>query len=364
MEEVSDPVFKPNVIVIMSEAFWDVNKLGVSFSKNPIPFFDRLRKESIHGDLFVPVFGGGTANSEFEVLTGMTLKNYPSDWYVVYRDALDLPTPSLASIFSELGYETLALHPYYPWYYRRNEVYPLLGFNHFISIEDILEPPMVGPFVSDGYVTDQLIEMIESNDKPIFNFTVTMQNHGPYNDNRFQDDPNRSIEVLDSLSDDVKQMIETYAQGLYYSDAELKRLVTYLRHSKEPTVLMFFGDHLPMLGDDYLAYRETGYLSDQTADVLKDDPVVMSVPYVLWANYPFEPEAKPLMNASFITPQILHMAKVPLPAYLGAVELLSNEAPLIQRTGYFDEFGVFHNADSENYQRIRAFYHTLQEMIR
>lgn len=353
---------KPNIVVIMSEAFWDINQLDVELSRNPISFFDQLKKESISGELIVPVFGGGTANTEYEVLTGMTLKNYPWDWHVVYRESMDEPTPSLASILSEYGYETIALHPYYPWYYRRDEVYPMLGFHQFISIENMEDAQQIGPFVSDAYVTDLIIDLIEDNEKPIFNFTVTMQNHGPYHNERFADDSEEKINVLTPINDEASDLLACYAQGLYYSDLELKRLIDYLSVWDEPTLLVFFGDHLPMLGEDFLVYREAGFIGDESADVLKDEVKMMSVPYLVWANYPIDLESKEPMNASFLTPLILKTAGFPAPDYLNLVELLSHQAPVILRKGFWDDEYNFYDASTEEYALVRALYNAIQEM--
>ena len=97
---------KPNVIIIQSEAFWDINKMALEISENPIKYFDALKAESIHGEMYVPVVGGGTSNTEFEILTGMTLKNFSSDWFMVYPNEIKSPIPSLATIL-----ETAAIKP-------------------------------------------------------------------------------------------------------------------------------------------------------------------------------------------------------------------------------------------------------------
>jgi len=349
----------PNVIIIMSESFWDVNQLDADFSPNPIQTFDRLKEEGIHGEVYTPVFGGGTANMEFEVLTGISLKTYPADWHMVYRNDIDGPLPSLASIFREQGYYTDALHPYHHWYYRRDEVYPYMGFDRFTAIEEMDESKTLGPFVSDDYLTDEIIKRIDETEEPIFNFTVTMQNHGPYRELR--NEP--VIDIKHNLTDKQEITLQTYADGLYYSDQALKKLVDYLKTSDEPTLLLFFGDHLPMLGDNYSLYRELGYIGKETPEELQDDLRLYSVPYVLWANYDLDEEELPLKNATSLPLLILEQAGMEKPLHLQVVEEIHQRAPLIQNTGYTDGTGMFHEKESEAYQEIIELYRTLKNQI-
>ncbi len=349
----------PNVIIIMSESFWDINLLDTEFSPNPIQNFEDLKEESIHGEAYVPVFGGGTANTEFEVLTGISLKTYPADWHMVYRNDIDGPTPSLASIFQEQGYHTDALHPYHHWYYRRHEVYPYLGFDKFTALEDLDDSQTLGPFISDDYITDEIIKRIEESEKPIFNFTVTMQNHGPYNELR--NEP--VIDFKHNLDNREETMLQTYADGLYYSDQALKKLVDYLKTSDEPTLLLFFGDHLPMLGNNYSLYRELGYIGEENPQELQDDLRLYTVPYVLWANYSLEEKELPLKNATALSHLILEQAGMEKPPYLQMVEEIHDRAPVILNTEYIDGDGKHHDRESREYQEIIELYRTLKNQI-
>ncbi len=349
----------PNVIILMSEAFWDINLLDADFTPNPIENFENLKEESLHGEVYVPVFGGGTANTEFEVLTGISLKTFPADWHIVYRHDIHEPMPSLASIFREEGYRTEALHPYHHWYYRRDEVFPHLGFDHFTALKDLEEPPTLGPFVSDEYLTDLLIEQLEESEEPLFNYTLTMQNHAPYHEQR--NEP--VIDFEHSLNQRQETMLQTYADGLYYSDQALKRLVDYLRDSDEPTLLLFFGDHLPMFGNNYDLYREMGYIGDETLEELQDDLRLHTVPYILWANYPIETEEQPLQNATILPLLVLEQAGVEPPPHLQLVKEFHERAPVIQNHHYTDSDGSEHERDSEEYQEIIELYRSLRNQL-
>jgi phosphoglycerol transferase MdoB-like AlkP superfamily enzyme len=346
---------QPNVIVIQSEAFWDVNKLDVKYNKNPIPNFEALRKESRYGELYVPVVGGGTSNTEYEILTGMTLKNYSNDWYMVYPNEIKQPMVSLASIFKKQGYTTTGIHPYQSWYYNRTAVYEHLGFDMFKTIEFMNDPEIIGAYMSDRYTTDLIIDAIETNDKPLFNFTVTMQNHGPYGNHRFTSDQ-FDIDIKTKLTDSTRYFLSNYVQGLYMADVELERLVNYLRESEEPTILVFYGDHLPMLGEDYQTYREVEYVGNEDNYLLQNDLRMMAVPYLIWSNFDDTSEALPTMNASFITSKILEEAQVEMPDYLKVLAIAREKMPL-----YFREFGIDSNGtkvekDSPQFMNIKSLY--------
>lgn len=351
---------KPNVIIIQSEAFWDINKMGLKISENPLKHFEALKDESIHGEMYVPVIGGGTSNTEFEILTGMTLKNFSSDWYMVYPNEIKSPIPSLATIFRNQGYESIAIHPYMSWYYNRVGVYRDMGFNTFKSIEYMDQPELYGCYTSDKYITDEIIKTIENTEAPVFNMTVTMQNHGPYGNFRFEDDQ-INVHVETKLSDDSNYFLKNYVQGLYYTDIELNRLVNYLKKSDEPTVILFYGDHLPMLGDDYLAYRESGYIGYESSSELQQDLRIMAVPYVLWSNYSQTEEAKEPMNASFMSAFLLEKLGLEMPNYMKEVATISKEMPLILRTYAINGEGEKVKPSDEAYKLIMAKYHLLYE---
>jgi phosphoglycerol transferase MdoB-like AlkP superfamily enzyme len=354
---------QPNVIVIQSEAFWDINKLGVKFNKNPIPNFEALRKESRYGELYVPVVGGGTSNTEYEILTGMTLKNYSNDWYMVYPNEINKPMVSLASIFKNQGYTTTGIHPYQSWYYNRTAVYEHLGFDTFKTIEYMNDPEIIGAYMSDRYTTDLIIDAIETTETPLFNFTVTMQNHGPYGNHRFSSDQ-FDIDIKTKLTDSTRYFLANYVQGLYMADIQLERLVNYLRESEEPTILVFYGDHLPMLGEDYQTYREVDYVGDEDNYLLQNDLRMMAVPYLIWSNFDDTSEELPTMNASFITSLILEEAQVEMPDYLKVLAIAREKMPLYFREFGYDSNGTKVEKDSPQFMNIKSLYVSIFDKLK
>lgn len=279
--------------------------------------------------------------------------------HIVYRNEIYGPVPSLASIFKEEGYRTEALHPYHHWYYRRDEVFPHLGFDNFTALKDLDDPQTLGPFVSDDYLTDVLINQLEESEEPIFNYTLTMQNHAPFHEQR--NEP--VIDFDHNLNARQASMLQTYADGLHYSDQALKRLVNYLRESDEPTLLLFFGDHLPMFGNNFDLYREMGYVGDETLEELQDDLRLHTVPYILWANYSLEEEELPLQNATSLPLLVLEQAGVEKPLHLQLVEEIHDRAPLIQNNHYTDADGNRYKRESEEYQEIIEMYRALRNQL-
>lgn len=356
--------FQPNVIIIQSEAFWDINKLGINFSQNPIENFELLREESLYGEAYVPVFGGGTSNTEYELLTGLSLKNYGHDWFTVFKNEIKSPTLSLASIFRTQGYHTLGIHPYMSWYYNRLEVYKHLGFDTFMSIEFMNQPEILGAYVSDAYTTDLIIDAIEATESPLFSFVVTMQNHGPYGNHRFTDDE-LDVVIEDEISHPNRYFLRNYTQGLYLSDLELKRLVAYLRTSDEPTIVLFYGDHLPMLGEDYSAYRELNYVGNETNEVLQNDLRTTTVPYILWSNFDRTSKALPTMNISYLTSLVLEKAGAKMPDYLKALWGMHETVPVYFRFKGFDLEGNILTVEDQTFKDIKAlqylYYSELKE---
>ena len=233
-----------------------------------------------------------------------------------------------------------------------------MGFNMFKSIEYMDQPELYGCYTSDKYITDEIIKMIEETEEPVFNITVTMQNHGPYGNFRFEEDQ-INVHVQTELSYDSNYFLKNYVQGLYYTDIELNRLVKYLKRSDEPTVILFYGDHLPMLGDDYLAYRESGYIGYESSRELQQDLKMMAVPYILWSNYSRVEEVKEPMNASFMSAFLLEKLGLEMPNYMKVVSNISKEMPLILRSYGVNSTGKKVSPSDDTYKVELAKYYLL-----
>ncbi len=283
-EVSSDKKIKPNIIAIQNEAWWDSSLIpNASFSKDPLKHTREIMKEGKGGLLVSPVYAGGTCMPEFEFLTGFTTRYLPAGVYP-YIQSITSPTPSLASVCLENGYKTIAYHPYKENFYGRNKAYPLMGFEDFIGVDDLENPEYRGWYVSDMQLTNDIIKMYEEKeDKKLFVFGISMQNHGDYAKQRYD---TYDIEVnSDVLAENDLQGLRDFTQGVYDSDIALKKLVDYFRNVSEPTLIVMYGDHLPLLGTDGSTYQDGGFVEKKSSFNYSEFEQLYKTPYVVWANY-------------------------------------------------------------------------------
>lgn len=320
------PALRPNIIVVMDEAFWDPTKMGtLGFSSEPLPAIRALEKTNALGALVSPEFGGNTANVEFEVLTGFSTSFLPKG-SVAYQQYIKKPLPSLASLLRGSGYRSIAIHPYDKWYWNRDQVYKYLGFEQFISKSEFSRPEYRGFFISDQEVARRIISETDKATKPVFIFAVTMQNHGAYNDNRYK---TTKIRVRGDLSPESRHVLENYTQGAADADQSLRLLIKHYEQVKQPTMLIFFGDHLPYLGKNYQAYLEAKYISTGQEDLwgLAEYRRMRTVPLVVWSNYTtVTPPARPV-SASFLGPLLLQTAGIKEPLYYRYLQGFQQKSP-------------------------------------
>ncbi|TGE36316.1 LTA synthase family protein [Desulfosporosinus fructosivorans] len=277
----TDPDFKPNIIFVMSEAFWDPTLMkNVSFNQDPMPFFRSLQKSQTSGTMLSPVYGGGTANTEFEVLTGFSTQFLPNG-AIPYAQYVNKPIEALPTILQRQGYATSAIHTYDNWFYNRNNVYKDLGFDKFISKEYFNSPEYKGSYIRDTELTKKILEEVKATDKSDFIYATSMQAHGPYSSTP---NPENQIKVSGSnLSPASQAILENYSNTVADVDQSLKQLIEGLEQSGEPTEVIFYGDHLPMLGDDYSVYKEAGFIKGDNS--YQENIDLHSVPFVTWNNF-------------------------------------------------------------------------------
>lgn len=300
----SDPI---SVIIYMMEAFWDPQRLNITFNRDPIPVFHQLQQEGMTGNLVVPVFGGGTANTEFEVLTGMSNYFQPSD-LISYVDSVKSPVPSLAWLFESKGYRAVAAHNYNPTFYQRYRAYPFLGFEHFYSLEEMGHYHMRRGYPTDEVLVNELTEILADSQSPQFIHAVTMESHGPFSMAK-----EGSIAVIKSnLPQYQKNQVETYANSISYADQSLGQLIRVLSKLKRRVVLLAFGDHLPALGTNYSVYYDADYISSSDPNhwSVKEWQKMRSTPLAVWSNFPQKHQELGALSANCMAPLILKIAGV------------------------------------------------------
>ena len=352
---------QPNIIIIMNESFWDMDQLpNIKMQPNPYDYFETLKKESIHGRLEVPVFAGGTSNTEFEVLSSISTHMY-EEGLMVYNNEIQGPVISLASILRLQGYHSVGLHPFWGWYYNRNLLYSYLGFNEFITDEYINDSTLKGYYISDDTSTNVVIEQIEKTEEPLFLFNVTMENHGPYDDGRYDNIPLDLVVTGKNLDEESQLLVDVYGQGIYDAVASLEKLINYLETSDEETVVLFFGDHLPLMGSDYKVYRDTGYL-DENDDYVDKYVQMRTTPFILWSNMTKNEEDLGIIDASFIGPYLLDRYQLEMPNYY------QHHLETLQTTPYINPVYLNHEgnnlfSESEIYQSISSPMVAIQKDI-
>lgn len=337
---------KPNVIVVLSEAFWDPTVIkGVEFSRDPIPFFHKLQQTGTSGTMLSPQYGGGTANVEFEVLTGNSMRFLPQG-SIAYNQFLTNEVDSLASIYARQGYTSTAISPFYNWYFNSNKIYKYFGFSKYIPIE-YFKPNYSGPYIADSEVAANIIHATEQSDGPDFVFANTMENHFHFFPGKF---PRNTIGVTGNMSPSSKGMLETLAQGISASDKMLKELVEYYEKKGEPTIIAFWGDHLPALGDDYATYIDTKYISG------KDDPDFLkkmyTVPLVVWNNFDHEHKDTLNISPSFLGPYLIELSKQQGSYYTDYLSQLSKKIPVIPPKDHYEAMNI-NEKDLKDYETLQ-----------
>ena len=288
--------FRPDVIFLMSEAFWDITNIGALVFDgtdgigDPIPNFHELEKSCVTGELFTEVYGGGTDTTEFNVLTGHSVANFGTDVASAYKLLIRNKTDSIARAFTGNGYSAVALHPGLPWFYNRQNVYPWMGFEEFINVGSFDQAlDKSGNYISDFAMTEKLIETYErytgGTGKPFFCFAVSIQNHGPYDAGYMYGKIPTNYHAAPGVELSTKSdyAITNYVRGASDADFELGRLVSYLEGVGRPVVLVFFGDHLPGLGSNFAAYKELGYPIGYDGG-FEEKANIFRERYIIWAN--------------------------------------------------------------------------------
>ena len=260
----------PNIVFVQLESFFDARYMrNIEIEDNTIPYFSHLKKNYPSGLLSVPAIGAGTANTEFEILTGMNLNHFGVGEYPYMTIVDTTSSESIASVLGSIGYETHAIHNNNATFYDRNIVYNNLGFDSFTSLEymDNVELNPRG-WAKDAVLIDEIMKALNSTEAKDFVFAVSVQPHGKYPAAPLEDAP---IIATSGFTDKARQNgFEYYLGQLRECDAFVGKLTRELLRFSEPTVVVFYGDHLPSF---QIQQEELSCGTTQTTE------------YVLWANF-------------------------------------------------------------------------------
>lgn len=332
---------QPNVIVVMDEAFADlsiINELGCGYS-GPEFWNTGMSDSLLSGAMYTSVLGTGTCNTEFEFLTNAAML-FVGDGKLVYPmyDLSNIDT--LPRQFKKLGYACTAMHPNLASNWSRDRVYPEMGFDQFLSIDDFEGAPSFHSGVTDAATFDKCLEVLESGNTPQFIFAVTMQNHSAYTQGNIPAPQLTSYEPEGAGTAEDAAQLNEYLSCIDATDADLRAFVEELRGIDKPTVLVFFGDHQPFVSQVY----NDAYFTGET-DVAHAARIYQTS-YRIWANYDVagsdQVDLKSDLSAPVLGAEMMNIIGVPLTDYQKAMLAYRSNVPLTYAYGYMAPDGVWY----------------------
>lgn len=268
---------KPNIVMIFSESFWNIDDMKeVRFDQPVASNFEQLKQKGILVDMISPSYGGISSNVEYEMLTGSSIKFFSSGYIPYMQLYIDDKYNKAPSVIQELkrnGYKTHITSTWESSLFNCKSVYGYFGVDVTEYKEDLKDSYKKGGRISDAYVAERLIQELKEKpkDEKLFTMILTAQAHMPFNFDKYED---YDISIVDSkLDPEEEDTIRSYAQGVYDADKQLKEVYDFIQTYEEPTILIFYGDHLPYLktekGEDITKKLEYFNTGDSTEDLYR-----------------------------------------------------------------------------------------------
>ena len=343
---------KPTVIVVMNEAFSNMEVLGPLNQGDILSNLKSMEKDPgtvEYGYSYVSTIGGGTSITEYEFLTGNSKAASPR--IIPYMSLNFSGIPNLAETMEGYGYRTIAMHPALDVNWKRNIVYRNMGFDEFLSIDDYKGYDLYPRWdiVSDQGDYEKLVDVYESLEEPAFLFNVTIQNHGGYATQEFLD---AGITLVDEIEDFQDDSAQAYLSTLRDSDDALGWLLNYFRNADQPVLLCFFGDHQPGLSSTfYDSLKADGETNDDS--VLSLEEKSYAVPYFIWTNFDVEPLDKAAndgmnyLSENWLGNHVLYYATGELTDRNAFLRHVEERIPILNLLGYKGDDGNWHEFDEE-----------------
>lgn len=267
----------PNILFLQLESFIDPTLVeGFTYSKDPMPNFRKLMKEYSSGYLTVPSVGAGTANTEFESMTGISVKFFGPGEYPYKSILLEKTCESIPFDLKNIGYSTHAIHNHRGAFYGRNKVFPNLGFDTFTSLEYMNNVVRTAKnWAKDGLLTDEIIDAMKSTESRDYIYTISVQGHGKYPTEQLLENP--EITVTEAPTEEQRWQYEYYVNQVYEMDLFVKELTDRLSQFDEDVVLVMYGDHLPAL--------------EMTEESMKNGEL-FDTQYIIWNNFGLKKQDK------------------------------------------------------------------------
>lgn len=329
-KETDDDFIKPNVIVVMSEAFADFRKFDeLNLDTDAYDSYDEVAEEGFKGTAIVPTFASFTVRTEFELLFGLPVKSL-NDPNMPQRMLLDREQPTIVQCYDDLGYSTAYVHPFLSSFYSRNRVYSNFGFDTMIFDDSFTVPvEYEGTYISDETVFNQIEKLIKETDKPLYVHTTTMQNHQPYSD-----------------GDNTDEELANYLSKIKITSDAFKKFTEHLSEIDEPTVVLMVGDHFPSFKAENSAYDKINITADNCSSVYEQS-------YVVWSNYITDYSSMPDEKIStFYLPYVMYnLIDAPKDTFIQAMTDKMQSLP-IYSTQYDSDIRHDEELDVLTYDRI------------
>ena len=352
-------IIPANIIVIMNEAWADLGYAGdLRTNIDPMPYYHSMEENTIKGHTLVCITGGGTAKTEYEFLTGNSVKRFPG--MVPYVSYFTHDQFSLVTTLQQQGYRALAMHPYKASNWNRPSAYQLMHFEEFITEKDFDEDAeRIRSFITDRANYEKIIETVEEKenaDDPLFLFDITMQNHGGYKNNSYNGDVYfEDYEGEEGDSDAVNR----YLSLSKVTDNALMYLIEYFRGVEEPTLILMFGDHYPSLPDS-ITENLSGVPFEELS--LEEQQRYYATPFFIWANYDIPEADDVLTSTNYLGTLMLEQTGLKGAPYNAYLDGLMEKMPALNHMGYLSAEGEYSSWDDaeEPYSTLEWEYECLQ----
>ena len=366
----------PNIIAVMGEAFYDIDRIpGIEFNEgyDPLSNLNRIREKAYFGRIVTNVFGGGTANTEFSFLTGHSMPVMPelSSPYSYY---IRHDTFSLARVLEKYGYATMAFHPGESWFYNRVNVYRFFGFDSIYFKKDM---DLENVEINHGYISDQdtaefilekFREQLEREPgRPFFQFTVDIDNHGPYSKKDIGYP--QILKKSKGMDESTYNILNNYLNGLMRCDKALGWLADSIMEMDEPIIFVYFADHLPWLGENDVGYKALGFDIDPDG-TLEEYLNKYETPYFILINKAAKElltengiQVKrgqgPQISVNYLATELLEAAGLDGGSYFNYLSELKKEIPVIS-SRFIKEKEQFTEEPSQDTKDMLETYGMLQ----
>lgn len=343
-----------NVIVIMNESFADLSEVcdnsgsetKLETDKEVLPYWNSIEsgiftdedgniETFIKGNALSSVYGGNTANSEYEFLSGSSMAFAPEGSVLYNGKITEDNSYTLVDFFNDAGYKTVGIHPENPGNWSRNSVYKYFGFDEIYFKSDfkgLSKEDYYRGHVSDKAVYDKIIDMYETKEdgEKLFTFAVTMMNHGGYDHASFE--PTINVEGDNIASE--------YLSSVNRADQDLKYLMDYFSTVEEETLIVFFGDHQPTMQSSFTSL----YMGINGLSTVEDMQRMYTIPYMFWSNFEMNSDInESLTSINYLSTEMLDICGVRKSVFFEAIDNIREVIPAINAFGWYDNEGTFHD---------------------